>query len=154
VSLIALFVVAIAICLLVHFSYKYLVRLKRDEEARFRLAISRIGFEEAKLKAYQVVPGWSHMVRTGGVTSVSPLPSDLADFFGKYSRVESPMGDVFELNGVRDGFVDVGRTFDQAIFYIRIRDGALFEFDGEENALPVGEPDYPSMFHWIALRSD
>ena len=65
---------------------------------------------------------------------------------------QSPTGDVLELGGIRNGFVDVGRSFDGSVLLVRCSDGAMFEFDGEADAVPVGEPDCPSLVSWIAMN--
>jgi hypothetical protein len=132
-------------------SLGYFERRQQQAAERFRREIGQISPTEAKLRAYRAVDGWIHEARTNeGMPDV--LPPDVAEFFKQYAKAQSPAGDVLELGAVHSGFVDVGRGFDGSLLLVRCSDGAIFEFDGEGDAVPVGDPDYPSLFHWIALN--
>jgi hypothetical protein len=132
-------------------SLGYLGRRQQLAAENIRREIDRISPDEARLRAYQAVDGWLHVARTDKGLPGS-LPPEVVEFFSRYKKAQSPTGDVLELGGIRNGFVDVGRSFDGSLLLVRCSDGAMFEFDGEEDAVPVGEPDCPSLFHWVAMN--
>lgn len=130
------------------------IRHVRKENAEFRRAVQALSLEDARVRAFDALKSGSFRTKAASsARAVSHLPESAADIFSKHACIQSRMGSVLKLDGLDNGFADVGRTFDGAVLLLRLSDGALFESEDGKTPSADSTPDYPSIYHWLAFNA-
>ena len=128
----------------------------RREANDFERAVNSRTLDQARSAAFEALSEAKRCRPTArsGSESLMGLPISLREVFGKYDRVVFTSGDLLELGSRDGGFIHVGSTFDGGKLLVRDSDGVLFEWD--RPGLPDNDarPEYPSLFHWIALSTE
>jgi len=121
---------------------------KRNQE--FDQALASMQPDEACRRALIVLEACEKQARA------TPLPLGLPESVARvFSRVESarsPSGEVLELGRIENGYVYVGQAFHGGELRVRITDEAMFELADEGPDSPPEGLQYPSLYHWIAIR--
>ena len=130
-------------------------RLKRiqAEGLAFRFSVESLSLDEAREKALEAIAASVNCKGSSSDSSVViEAPNTVKDIFSRYKRITFPAGDLLELGLREEGFIHVGRTYDDAELVVRMSDQGLFESEGHSLPSTDEQPDYPSLLHWIAKR--
>jgi hypothetical protein len=125
------------------------------EKREFQKVVTGLSFSEARERALAALNrGSFRVVVSLKGKSVDFLPESASEIFERFESIQTDNGDLLRVGQSSMGYVDLGRSFDGATFYLRLSDGSLFEAENGKVPSAQAVPDYPSIYHWLSLNCE